>query len=106
MVLDGSTVHNIGDLQMHVGNWGNFRVLAGLGCHIFRGAVRPVGLRAAASEYLFVAGLWVGAIKSDVPAVSTSAYSWEFPCVTGSARHHVQNRGGCQKRESPSLPDG
>ena len=25
MVLDGSTVHNVGQLHMHVGNWGMFR---------------------------------------------------------------------------------
>ena len=31
LVLDGSNVHNVGELQMHVGNWGEFGSRPGSG---------------------------------------------------------------------------
>ena len=76
-VLDGSTVHNVGELQMHVGTWGQFGSWPGSN---FTFAEAPSAQWPAGSgiEYLFVAGLWVGALKSGVPAVSTSAYQFEF----------------------------
>jgi hypothetical protein len=77
LVLDGSTVHNVGELQMHVGNWGQFGSWPGSGLPFSEApsAQWPAG---SGVEYLFVAGLWVGAIKSGVPAVSTAAYAFEF----------------------------
>ncbi|HEX6791539.1 MAG TPA: hypothetical protein VF247_09535, partial [Candidatus Krumholzibacteria bacterium] len=76
-VLDGSTVHNVGELQMHVGNWGIFGSWPGVGRSYSEApsAQWPAG---GTVEYLFVAGLWVGALKNGVPAVSTSAYEDEF----------------------------
>jgi len=76
-VQDGTTVHNVGELQMHVGNWGIF------GSH--PGWNRPYSESPSAQwpagsgvEYLFIAGLWVGAFKNGVPAVTTAAYEEEF----------------------------
>ena len=76
-VLDGSNVHNIGELQMHVGNWGQFGSWPGSNFTFSEvpSAQWPAG---SGVEYLFVAGLWVGALKSGVPAVSVSAYEFEF----------------------------
>jgi hypothetical protein len=76
-VLDGSTVHNVGELQMHVGNWGQFGSWPGsnLPFSWAPSAQWPAG---SGVEYLFVAGLWVGALKAGVPAVSTAAYAFEF----------------------------
>jgi hypothetical protein len=70
-VLDGSTVHNVGELQMHLGNWGLFGSLPGAGATYSEApsAQWPAG---SGTEYLFGAGLWVGALKNGVPAVSTS----------------------------------
>ncbi|HEU4364395.1 MAG TPA: hypothetical protein VFT13_02915, partial [Candidatus Krumholzibacteria bacterium] len=70
-VLDGSTVHNVGELQMHLGNWGLFGSLPGVGQPYSESpsAQWPAG---SGTEYLFGAGLWVGAIKNGVPAVSTT----------------------------------
>jgi hypothetical protein len=70
-VLDGSTVHNVGELQMHVGNWGLFGSLPGLPFAFSQGpsAQWPAG---SGKEYLYGAGVWVGALKNGVPAVSTS----------------------------------
>jgi len=76
-VIDGSTVHNVGELQMHIGNWGMFGSWPGSNLPFSNSpsAQWPAG---SGVEYLFTAGLWVGALKSGVPAVSTSAYQWEF----------------------------
>jgi hypothetical protein len=70
-VLDGSTVHNVGELQMHLGNWGLFGSLPGAGAPYSESpsAQWPAG---SGTEYLYGAGLWVGAIKNGVPAVSTT----------------------------------
>ncbi len=76
-VIDGSTVMNVGQLQMHLGNWGMFGSWPGAGLPFSEApsAQWPAG---SGVEYLFTAGLWVGAIKGGVPAVSTAAYAWEF----------------------------
>jgi len=77
VVLDGSNVHNVGALQMHLFNWGEW------GSH--PGSAQPYSYAPSAQwpggsgvEYLFAAGLWVGAIKSGVPTVSTAAFEREF----------------------------
>jgi hypothetical protein len=77
LVLDGSTVHNVGELQMHVGNWGIFGSWPGSGLPFSEApsAQWPAG---SGVEYLFVAGLWIGGMKNGVPAVSTAAYRAEF----------------------------
>jgi hypothetical protein len=76
-VIDGSNVHNVGELQMNMGNWGMFGSWPGAGLPFSEApsAQWPAG---SGVEYLFTAGLWVGALKAGVPAVSTSAYQWEF----------------------------
>ena len=76
-VLDGSNVHNVGELQMNVGNWGMFGSWPGAG-RPFSEAPSAQWPACSGVEYLFTAGLWVGALKNGVPAVSTAAYEWEF----------------------------
>ena len=77
MVLDGSNVHNVGELHMHVGNWGNFGSWPGNALPFSEApsAQWPAG---SGVEYLFTSGLWIGALKSGVPAVSTAAFQTEF----------------------------
>ncbi|MFQ5510937.1 MAG: hypothetical protein ACE5EO_03725 [Candidatus Krumholzibacteriia bacterium] len=77
MVLNGSNVHNVGELQMHVGNWGEFGSRPGAGWPYSEmpSAQWPGG---SGVEYLYTAGLWVGALKNGVPAVSTAAFDREF----------------------------
>jgi len=77
LVLDGSNVHNVGELQMHLGNWGAFGS--------YPGSANPFSEQPSAQwpagsgvEYLYVAGLWIGAMKAGVPAVTTSAFAAEF----------------------------
>lgn len=77
LVLDGSNVHNVGELQMHVGNWGELGSRPDTGAPFSWGpsAQWPAG---SSIEYLFTAGLWVGALSLGVPAVSTAAFEREF----------------------------
>jgi hypothetical protein len=77
LVLDGSSIHNVGELQMHVTNWGEFgsRPDTGLPYSYGPSAQWPAG---TGIEYLFTAGLWVGALDRGVPAVSTAAFENEF----------------------------
>ncbi len=77
LVLDGSPVHDVGELHVHASNWGAIGSLPGLGAPFSNSpsAEWPAGSRV---EYLFVGGLWVGATINGLPAVSTSAYDTEF----------------------------
>jgi hypothetical protein len=77
LVLDGSNVHNVGELHMHVGNWGNFGSWPGT-ANTFSEAPSAQWPAGSGVEYLFTSGLWVGAVKSGVPAVTTAAYQTEF----------------------------
>jgi hypothetical protein len=73
LVLTGENVHNVGELQMHVGNWGGFGSYPGT---TFPFAEQPSAQWPAGSgvEYLFASGIWIGALKSGVPAVTTSTF--------------------------------
>jgi hypothetical protein len=77
LILDGSNIHNVGELQMHVSNWGELgsRPHTALPYSWGPSAQWPAG---SGVEYLFTAGLWVGALERGVPAVSTAAYETEF----------------------------
>lgn len=77
LVLDGSNVHNVGELQMHVGNWGNFGSWPGT-ANTFSEAPSAQWPAGSGVEYLFTSGLWIGALKGGVPAVTTAAYQTEF----------------------------
>jgi hypothetical protein len=77
LVLDGSNVHNVGELQMHVGNWGNFGSWPG-SANTFSEAPSAQWPAGSGVEYLYTSGLWVGALKNGVPAVTTAAFQTEF----------------------------
>jgi hypothetical protein len=107
MVIDGSTVHNVGELQMHVTNWGEFgsRPSWALPWSEAPSAQWPAG---SGVEYLWAAGLWVGAVKSGVPAVSTATYSWEFrPTQDPRDRMYKSAEGarGGNRLPSPTADD-
>ena len=57
---------------------GQLWLLAGLGEHVLRSAFLRNGRRAAVSSIFFTSGLWVGALKSGIPAVTTAAFATEF----------------------------
>ncbi|MBN2184365.1 MAG: hypothetical protein JW746_03455 [Candidatus Krumholzibacteriota bacterium] len=76
-VLDGTGIHNVGNLHMHVCNWGCF---GSYPASRFPTAEFPSAQWPANSsvEYLYIAGLWIGAKRGGIPIVSTAAYEIEF----------------------------
>jgi hypothetical protein len=77
LVTDGSTVHNVGELRMHVGNWGLFGSMPGSAAPFAHApsAEWPAG---SGVEYLYAAGLWIGALKDGMPKVSEAAFQFEM----------------------------
>jgi hypothetical protein len=82
LVLDGSGVHDVGELLLNTENWGAFGSYPGANTPIsqYPSAEWPAG---SGIEHLNIAGLWVGAEKGCVLgertiAVSTAAYEMEF----------------------------
>ena len=77
LVLDGTNVHDVGQIHMHVGNWGSFGSWPGSG-QPFADAPSAEWPPDSGVEHLFAAGLWIGAVKGGVPAVSTAVFESEF----------------------------
>jgi hypothetical protein len=77
LVLDGSFVHNVGQLQMHMSNWGIFGSMP-TGTLPFSFAPSAQWPAGSGVEYLYVAGIWIGARIGGVPSVSTSVFEMEF----------------------------
>jgi hypothetical protein len=77
LVLDGSPVHDVGNLLLHTGNWGAFGSAPGA-AYPFSGAPSAEYPAGSGVEYLFLGGLWVGALKDGIPCVSTATYQMEF----------------------------
>ncbi|MGD8413015.1 MAG: hypothetical protein PVF33_02215, partial [Candidatus Latescibacterota bacterium] len=77
LVVDGSPVHDAGNLDVHVPNWGIWGSMpnSGVTFNTAPSAEWPAG---SGTEHLYIAGLWIGAMKGGVPAVSTAAYEFEF----------------------------
>ncbi|MBN2071504.1 MAG: T9SS type A sorting domain-containing protein [Candidatus Krumholzibacteriota bacterium] len=82
VVLDGSGVHDVGQLHMHTGNWGAFGSYPRYDTPIslYPSAEWPAG---SGVEHLNIAGLWVGGFKDTGETwptylVSTSAFENEF----------------------------
>lgn len=76
-ILEGEFVHNVGELQMNITNWGLIGSQPGRNT---RFSDQPSGMWPAGSgvDYLWAAGLWVGALKNNVPLVSTGQFATEF----------------------------
>jgi FlgD Ig-like domain len=77
VVVDGSNVHNAGKVELHVTNWGEFGSEPG-SANTFEFAPSFRWPNSSGAEYLYAAGLWVGALKAGVPAVSTAVFEHEF----------------------------
>lgn len=77
MVLDGTFVHQVGELQLNITNWGliGSRPLDDAPFSYAPSAMWPAG---SGDEYLYAAGLWVGAIRRGTPLVSTGQPENEF----------------------------
>jgi hypothetical protein len=75
--IDGRFVHNVGNLQMNVTNWGFF---GSLPKSRYPMADQPSAQWPAGSgvEYLYAAGIWIGALVQGIPCVSTGYPETEF----------------------------
>jgi hypothetical protein len=78
LVLDGSNVHNVGELWTHVGNWGVFGSMPSTAGQAFTLAPSAEWPGDSGVEHLFISGLWIGAKKEGIPSVSTAAFELEF----------------------------
>ncbi len=75
--LKGEFVHNVGELQVNITNWGL------IGSQPSRQATfsdAPSAMWPAGSgvDYLWAAGVWIGAVKNGVPLVSTGQFTPEI----------------------------
>jgi len=77
LILGGQYIHNIGKLQMNVTNWGFLGSLPKSKYPMSESpsAQWPVG---SGVEYMYAAGIWVGAIMNGIPSVSTGYPETEF----------------------------
>jgi hypothetical protein len=75
--LEGEFVHNVGELQLNITNWGLLGSRPGTGSAFSEApsAMWPAG---SGIEYLWAAGLWVGALKNGVPLVTTGQFTPEM----------------------------
>ena len=77
LVLDGSRIHFAGELQMNVTNFGFFGSLP-KSSYVMSDAPSAQWPAGSGVEYLYAAGLWVGAEVDGVPSVSTGYPQTEF----------------------------
>jgi hypothetical protein len=76
-VLDGSFVHNAGELQVNITNWGLIGSKPGLDSTYSKApsAMWPAG---SGKDYLYAAGLWIGAVRDGIPLVTTGQFENEL----------------------------
>ncbi|MBU8923067.1 MAG: hypothetical protein KOO63_14710 [Bacteroidales bacterium] len=104
-VLDGSFVHNIGELQINVTNWGIIGSLPNSNYPMrdVPSAQYPAG---SGTEYLYAAGIWVGALKNGIPCVSTGYPQDEFrPGMDSQNTIYETFEGDTRGSHLPSAPD-
>ena len=105
-VYDRTPVHNVGNLQMHVCNWGCFGSYPKSN-HPIQEAPSAQWPANSGVEYLWIAGLWVGAKRAGIPAVSTAAFDIEFQPdpLDPNARIYRTFEGAPGGARYPAPPD-
>src|SRR5207249_7332935 len=74
--LNGKFVHNVGRLQLQITNFGETGNQSNPSRTTVPSAEWPAG---SGNDYLYAAGLWVGALDaSGIPHVTTATYEREF----------------------------
>lgn len=104
-VLDGSFVHNIGELQLNVTNWGIIGSLPNSNYPMrdVPSAQYPAG---SETEYLYAAGIWVGALQNGIPCVSTGYPEDEFrPGMDSQNTIYETFEGDTRGAHLPAAPD-
>src|SRR5437660_1413361 len=75
--LDGKYVHNVGNILLNITNFGLIGSAPGSTLP-FSGAPSAQWPAGSSTEYLYVGGLWIGAMKNGEAHVTTAAYEIEF----------------------------
>ncbi|HSG29756.1 MAG TPA: hypothetical protein VLA34_14845, partial [Candidatus Krumholzibacterium sp.] len=105
-IIDGTFVHNVGDLQMNVTNWGIIGSMPNSNYPMREvpSAQFPAG---SGVEYLFAAGIWVGAERSGLPSVSTGYPEDEFRPQKDDPRAIIYEtfEGDLRGAHYPAIPD-
>lgn len=83
--VDGEFVHNVGEIQLHMTNWGLIGSQPGTG-RSWSDAPSAMWPAGSGVDYLYEGAIWIGALKNAVPVVTTSA------------------RGGLELRANPNDP--
>ena len=101
LAVDGEFVHNIGKLQMNITNWG---FVGSLPKSLYPMSESPSAQWPAGTgvEYLYAAGLWVGALRNGMPIVSTGYPETEF--YPGTEEIHTIYRSFEGDRNGTSYP--
>lgn len=77
LALNGEFVHNVGELQINITNFGLIGSHPGL-ARSYSDAPSAMWPAGSGIEYLFAAGLWIGAIRNGVPLVTTGQFESEM----------------------------
>jgi hypothetical protein len=105
ITISGEFVHNVGQLQMNITNWG---LVGSLPLSQYPMSTSPSAQWPSGSgiEYLYAAGLWIGAQKNGIPFVSTSYPETEFYPQKGSIHTIYRGReGDLNGTHYPDNPD-
>jgi len=107
--LDGKNVHNCGNVLVHVANFGIIGSAPG-SRNAFESAPSAQWPAGSETEYLYIAGLWIGAEKNAEKAVTTAAFQIEFRPGLSELDHIYQTRelapGGARKPAPNADDDG
>ncbi len=107
--LEGKNVHNCGNVLLHVTNFGLIGSAPG-SRFAFESAPSAQWPAGGETEYLWVAGLWIGAIKNAEPAVTTAVFQLEFRPGLAELDRIYQSRdlapGGARKPAPNEDDDG
>lgn len=104
IVLDGSSIHFAGNLQMNVTNFGFFGSLpkSTYAMSEVPSAQWPAG---SGVEYLYAAGIWIGAESDGVPSVSTGYPETEFYPANDPVDHIYRSYEGAPGGDRPPSGD-
>lgn len=93
LAIDGRNVHNVGNIWLNVTNFGLIGSQPGTR-QPWSEAPSAQWPAPSKTEYLWSAGLWVGALKDGEPHVTTSQFEMEFRPTRGPLGRMYQAREG------------
>src|SRR5262249_2754209 len=102
--LDGDHVHNCGNVLLHITNFGLIGSRTGSNAR-YSGAPSAQWPKGSTTEYLWSAGLWLGADKNGEKHVTTGQYAVEFRPGRTDLDKIYQTREGAQGGARAPAPN-